>query len=187
MHSDLLKGEPAIRDEMQRLEAVKSVCENVRDRYRDVITQAEANLEKVRGRQDEEVDELVCSTTVVYNQLIDLIAEDNALEDTIYHLSRGLNSGTASIDLDRFLKRVRALALEQFMKRALINKILLEIAIARASGELGGQGGRSGNGNNNHQPVQGSSGSNMGHSNGPLTTVSESALGYNYNYQRNTS
>jgi len=37
-------------------------------------------------------------------RLIDLVAEDNALEDTIYQLGRGLNSGTANIDLDKFLK-----------------------------------------------------------------------------------
>ena len=32
------------------------------------------------------------------------MAEDKALEDTIYHLGRGLNSDTAQVDLDRFLK-----------------------------------------------------------------------------------
>lgn len=37
-------------------------------------------------------------------RLLDLVAEDAALEDTIYHLGRGLNSDTANIDLDRFLK-----------------------------------------------------------------------------------
>ena len=37
--------------------------------------------------------------------MLDLVAEDAALEDTIYALGRGLNSGgTANIDLDRFLK-----------------------------------------------------------------------------------
>lgn len=54
-------------------------------------------------------------------RLISLVAEDNAIEDTIYHLHRALNSGR--IDLERFLKNARLLAEEQFMKRALINKI----------------------------------------------------------------
>jgi Vps23 core domain len=35
-------------------------------------------------------------------RLIDLIAEDNAIEDTIYHLHRALNGGR--IDLERFLR-----------------------------------------------------------------------------------
>ena len=38
------------------------------------------------------------------HRLLDLVAEDSALEDTIYALGRGLNSGTANIDLDQFLK-----------------------------------------------------------------------------------
>ncbi len=72
------------------------------------------------------------------NRLINLVAEDNAIEDTIYHLHRALNSGR--IDLERFLRvcgsslifashhlsiaqSTRILAEEQFMKRALIEKI----------------------------------------------------------------
>lgn len=35
-------------------------------------------------------------------RLIDLVAEDNAIEDTIYHITRALDS--ERIDLDRFLK-----------------------------------------------------------------------------------
>lgn len=53
--------------------------------------------------------------------MIDLVAEDNAIEDTLYHLSRALNS--EAIDLDRFLKQTRFLAREQFMRRALAQKI----------------------------------------------------------------
>lgn len=36
------------------------------------------------------------------DRLIDLVAEDNAIEDTIYHITRALDS--ERIDLDRFLK-----------------------------------------------------------------------------------
>lgn len=35
-------------------------------------------------------------------RLIDLVAEDNAIEDTIYHITRALDA--ERIDLDRFLK-----------------------------------------------------------------------------------
>ncbi|KAG8729425.1 hypothetical protein FRC12_020988 [Ceratobasidium sp. 428] len=119
--ADLLAGEPAIRDEMARLEAVRSVCIAVGDRLNDVVVRAEANVHNLKSKGDPEVDELVCSTAIVYNQLIDLIAEDKAIEDTMYHLHRALNSGR--IDLDRFIRTVRILAQEQFMKRALIEKI----------------------------------------------------------------
>jgi ESCRT-I complex subunit TSG101 len=49
------------------------------------------------------------------------VAEDNAIEDTLYHLGRALNA--EMIDLDRFLKQTRFLAREQFMRRALAMKI----------------------------------------------------------------
>ncbi|RSH92838.1 hypothetical protein EHS25_008284 [Saitozyma podzolica] len=68
------------------------------------------------------VDEVVCGISIVHNQLIDLVAEDNAIEDTIYHICRALDA--ERIDLDRFLKSIRSLAREQYMKRALIERIL---------------------------------------------------------------
>ncbi|KAF8959050.1 UEV domain-containing protein, partial [Flammula alnicola] len=119
--ADLLAGEPAIKDEMARLEAVRDVCRTVADRTRKVVVQAESNIAELRKKGDPEVDELVCATSIVHNQLINLIADDNAIEDTIYHLHRALNAGR--IDLERFLRSTRVLAEEQFMKRALIEKI----------------------------------------------------------------
>ncbi|KAH7930812.1 UEV-domain-containing protein [Leucogyrophana mollusca] len=119
--TDLLAGEPAIRDEMARLEAVRDVCRNVSGRLRSTVEQGERNVSDLRRKGDPEVDELVCSTSIVHNQLVNLVAEDNAIEDTVYHLHRALNTGR--IDLERFLRTTRVLAEEQFMKRALIEKI----------------------------------------------------------------
>lgn len=65
---DLLAGEPAIRDEMARLEAVRDVCQNVAGRLRTVVTDGERSVAELRRRGDPEVDELVCSTTIVHNQ-----------------------------------------------------------------------------------------------------------------------
>ena len=118
--SDLLAGEPAVRDEMARLEAVRDVCRTVSGRLNGSIQQAGINIAQLRRKGDPELDELVCSTTIVYNQsglypfyhnppdsflvsrLISLVAEDNAIEDTIYQLHRALNAGR--INLERFLK-----------------------------------------------------------------------------------
>ncbi|KAG2145004.1 UEV domain-containing protein [Suillus cothurnatus] len=119
--TDLLAGEPAIRDEMARLKAVRDVCNNVSSRLRNTIDQGERNIAELRRKGDPEVDELICSTSIVHNQLINLVADDNAIEDTIYHLHRALNTGR--IDLERFLRSTRVLAEEQFAKRALMEKI----------------------------------------------------------------
>lgn len=125
--ADLLTGEPAIRDEMARLDAVRDVCRGVSERLRHIVAQGEANNTDLKNKGDPPVDELLCSTTIVHNQLIDLIAEDNAIEDTMYHLHRALNAGR--IDLERFLRTTRTLAEEQFMKRALIEKIQVQAPI----------------------------------------------------------
>jgi len=66
--TDLLAGEPAVRDEMARLEAVRDVCRTVSGRLNASIQQAEINIAQLRRKGDPEVDELVCSTTIVYNQ-----------------------------------------------------------------------------------------------------------------------
>jgi len=129
--ADLLVGEPAIKDEMARLQAVRTVCRSVADRTRQAVQKAEANIAELRRKGDPEVDELVCATTIVHNQLINLIADDNAIEDTIYHLHRALNVGR--IDLERFLRTTRVLAEEQFMKRALIDKILTSMSSVPSS------------------------------------------------------
>ncbi|CAO3661339.1 unnamed protein product [Rhizopus stolonifer] len=70
---------------------------------------------------DVQIDETLCGTSVVGNQLFELVADENAISDTIYLLAKALNS--ERIDLSTFMKYTRMLSREQFMKRALIKKI----------------------------------------------------------------
>lgn len=67
---DLLAGGPAIRDEMGRLVAVRDVCRAVSERMREVVRNGEGNLVELRRKGEPEVDELVCSTTIVHNQSV---------------------------------------------------------------------------------------------------------------------
>lgn len=71
--TDLLAGEPAIRDEMARLEAVRDVCRNVAARLRSIVDQSDRNLAELRRKGDPEVDELVCSTSIVHNQRVSVL------------------------------------------------------------------------------------------------------------------
>lgn len=83
-------------------------------------------------------------------RLLDLIAEDHALDDTLYHLGRALNSSnSSSIDMDKFFKvsgptfgpqlldsdphsqRVRMVGREQFMARSQATQILNLLATNR--------------------------------------------------------
>ena len=70
LQTDLLAGEPAIRDEMARLEAVRDVCTAVGTRLRKVVDDAERNVAELKRKGDPDVDELVCSTTIVHNQFV---------------------------------------------------------------------------------------------------------------------
>ncbi|KAJ9097143.1 hypothetical protein QFC21_004812 [Naganishia friedmannii] len=125
VRTDLETGSPAIRDEMARLEAVREVCEGVVNRVGAVVSAGEKRCEELQARGEVSVDEVVCSISIVHNQLIDLVAEDNAIEDTVYHLTRALDA--ERLDLDRFLKQIRILGREQYQKRALIEKITMEL------------------------------------------------------------
>ncbi|EAL21796.1 hypothetical protein CNBC4980 [Cryptococcus deneoformans B-3501A] len=119
---DLVTGEPAIRDEMARLEAVKKVCDSVGKKMEEVVAKGGERVADLESKGEVAVDELVCGISIVHNQLVDLVAEDNAIEDTIYHMTRALDA--ERVDLDRYLKSIRSLAREQYMKRALIERIL---------------------------------------------------------------
>ncbi|KAK0546559.1 Suppressor protein stp22 of temperature-sensitive alpha-factor receptor and arginine permease [Tilletia horrida] len=125
--SDLERGAVAIEDERSRLEAVRDVCRVRAEKVGEVVQRArearEVGIEGEGGKEAsrEDVDGYVVATSLVGNQLLTLVAEDHALEDTLYQLGRALNA--ERIDLDRFLKQTRHLAREQFMRRALARKI----------------------------------------------------------------
>jgi ESCRT-I complex subunit TSG101 len=68
--NDLLAGEPTIKDEMARLESVKSVCKTVAGRLGAVVNAAESAIGELKRKGDPEVDELVCATNIVHNQYV---------------------------------------------------------------------------------------------------------------------
>lgn len=67
-HEDLSSGEPAIRDEMARLEAVKKVCNSVGRRMGELVARGEERILEVEGRGEVSVDEVVCGISIVHNQ-----------------------------------------------------------------------------------------------------------------------
>ena len=75
--ADLLLGEPAIKDEMARLEAVRDVCRNVANRTRQATQQADSNIAELKRKGDPEVDELVCATSIVHNQYVSNLLDLN--------------------------------------------------------------------------------------------------------------
>jgi hypothetical protein len=67
---DLQSGEPAIRDEMARLEAVKKVCDSVGKKMEDVVQRGDERVGDLENRGEVSVDEVVCGISIVHNQLV---------------------------------------------------------------------------------------------------------------------
>ncbi|KAL4613454.1 tumor susceptibility gene 101 protein-like [Arapaima gigas] len=78
-------------------------------------------LEKMESQsEDKDIDDVIVPTAPLYKQILNLYAEENAIEDTIFYLGEAVRSGV--IDLESFLKHVRLLSRKQFQLRALMQK-----------------------------------------------------------------
>jgi len=84
-------------------------------------------IREVKNREAPNIDAVVVAPTVVHNQLYELVTDDMAIEDTIYVLGKALDKERVSLEV--FLKHTRALAREQFLKRALVKKISKQIGM----------------------------------------------------------
>lgn len=117
----LSAGTDIIKETIRRLsDAEAKVATNI-----DVLSAKNYELTdliaKLKNEPEVKVDEILVGSGVIYNQLINVVAEEHALDDTLYYLGKALNS--ERIELSVFLKNARVLARELFFKRALMNKI----------------------------------------------------------------
>jgi ESCRT-I complex subunit TSG101 len=119
-HDAILNGLARIWDEN---EANKYKIVHVREK----ISSLETLLKSLESIARVNPDDILQFRTI-YRQMLDLLAEDSAIEDTIYYLGKALNSG--ELELSLFLKHVRSLAREQFLKRALFEKIVKHVSTA---------------------------------------------------------
>ncbi|KAI7901444.1 Vps23 core domain-containing protein [Cokeromyces recurvatus] len=117
----LNEGELCIEQEFRALNDIKDRLKYNNSILEKGLKEIDPIIERVNSMPDVQVDETICGTTVVANQLFELVADDNAISDTVYFLAKALNS--ERIDLATFMKYTRMLSREQFMKRALIKKI----------------------------------------------------------------
>jgi ESCRT-I complex subunit TSG101 len=85
------------------------------------IREADAIISNSRKQAPPGIDELLVATTVVGNQLYDIVAEERALGDAIFILGRAVERGRITPAV--FAKTTRSLAREWFLKKALVKKI----------------------------------------------------------------
>ncbi|XP_061101352.1 tumor susceptibility gene 101 protein-like [Conger conger] len=118
---DLKRGHQRLEEMVSRLD--QEVAEV--DRNIDLLTRKDeelsAALEKMENQsEDNDIDDVIVPTAPLYKQILNLYAEENAIEDTIFYLGEALRRGV--IDLEVFLKHVRLLSRKQFQLRALMQK-----------------------------------------------------------------
>jgi len=74
------------------------------------------------------IDDAIQTTAPLYKQIVNTVAEEAALEDTIYYLGNAL--GKEKMDLDQYLRTVRQLSRRQFLLRATLKKCKQKAGIA---------------------------------------------------------
>ncbi|XP_070789544.1 tumor susceptibility gene 101 protein isoform X1 [Pituophis catenifer annectens] len=118
---DLKKGHQKLEEMVTRLDQeVAEVDKNI-DLLKKKDEELSSALEKMESQsENNDIDEVIVPTAPLYKQILNLYAEENAIEDTIFYLGEALRRGV--IDLDIFLKHVRLLSRKQFQLRALMQK-----------------------------------------------------------------
>ncbi|XP_051573534.1 tumor susceptibility gene 101 protein-like [Myxocyprinus asiaticus] len=118
---DLKKGHQKLEDMVTKLDLEMTDV----DRNIELLKQKDEELTVALGKmdnqsEDNDIDDVIVPTAPLYKQILNLYAEENAIEDTIFYLGEALHRDV--IDLDVFLKHVRLLSRKQFQLRALMQK-----------------------------------------------------------------
>ncbi|XP_029437941.1 tumor susceptibility gene 101 protein [Rhinatrema bivittatum] len=118
---DLKKGHQKLEEMVTRLDQeVADVDKNI-ELLKRKDEELSTALEKMENQsENSDIDEVILPTAPLYKQILNLYAEENAIEDTIFYLGEALRRGV--IDLEVFLKHVRLLSRKQFQLRALMQK-----------------------------------------------------------------
>jgi ESCRT-I complex subunit TSG101 len=119
--NDLQTGSRKLNEMLNTLDKKEREVEESINQLTEKDEEIRQALEKLDRMSDElTVDETVVATNPLHKQILNLFAEENAIEDTIYYLTEGLRKGVINVEI--FLKQVRALSRQQFMLRALMQK-----------------------------------------------------------------
>lgn len=99
-------------NEIAELTEAKRKLQELDDQLQEFIVKYDKEGEDINP------DEVYGPTQPLFKQLLEAVAEENAVVDAIYYTGEGLRKGV--ITLDVFLKNVRELSRRQFMLRALM-------------------------------------------------------------------
>lgn len=118
---DLKRGHQNLENMVTKLDTEMAEVDRNIDRLKQKDEELTAALERMENQaEDNDIDDVIVPTAPLYKQILNLYAEENAIEDTIFYLGEALRRDV--IDLDVFLKHVRLLSRKQFQLRALMQK-----------------------------------------------------------------
>jgi len=116
----LMENEKKISDTIQLFEEEKLKIKNNIDLFQRKNKEITDKIEHLKSKSEINPDEILKFTPLM-KQLVEVIAEESAIEDMIFYLGKALTS--EQIDLTYYLKHIRNLSREQFLKKVLIKKI----------------------------------------------------------------
>ncbi|KAF9201440.1 hypothetical protein BGZ49_008312 [Haplosporangium sp. Z 27] len=125
VNKKLNDAEDRTKSELQGLKELNTKIQHNITSLTSTIEQLDANIEQIRALPDNPVEEIIYGSSVVHNQLFELVAEEIAIEDTIYYLGKALSQD--KVELNAYMKHLRNLSREQFMKKALIKKVKAQL------------------------------------------------------------
>lgn len=98
----MLAAEQRMLQEKKELEKLSELCDRDAEILKERIAAAERVIEDARKRELPQAEELVVPAHVLHRQLYELVAEDMAIEDTIYVLGKALDR--EKVGLEVFIK-----------------------------------------------------------------------------------
>lgn len=131
----------------ERVDARKAEIENGIDEMNNQIVQLEETRQKMtqlisdkrqwlsenEGQAEVDPDEAIKGGDAYSEQLMESLATDNACEDTMYQLKNAFCNDSESFDIRTYIQGVRKVARDQFMAKALNEKILIKQKPAQMS------------------------------------------------------
>jgi len=122
MKTNLQRSQHEIETEEKAIEQQTNDLKNLKGELETANTTIETWLDENKDSPPIDLLTTVEPQNVWSKQLIEAVAHDSAIDDTLYCLDRAL--GEDAINFKNYLKQVRKLTREQFFKRALTQKIV---------------------------------------------------------------
>ncbi len=120
VHSELLESQSRLENFANEVENEILNLNNMTIELKDKASQLNESVNQMQHRDSSKIEDAVVTPAPLYRQLMQLFAEELAIQDLIYYLSEGLQNRT--VNLPDFLKQVKFLSRKQFMLRATMQK-----------------------------------------------------------------